>query len=348
MVKNFYLELSDKSKLILKGVVESYLDTGDPAGSKTILEKIGIDISSSSIRSILANLQKEGLLYAPHISAGRLPTDKGMKFFVEGLLEFGRLTKNEQENIKNQCQSRGSSYQEVLDKASKTISGLSNCAGIVVAPKFQNKIKHIEFIRLSGNQIMSIIASENGVVENRILDTKNNYSDNTLKQVSNYLNSRFQGKNIEDIKSSIIKEIKNSKTELDNVATKLVKEGIIKITPSSETPYIFIHGHSNLLGDEIISKDLDLVRALFDDIENKSNFLDIIENTRKGQGVQIFIGSQNFLFKHSGISMVVAPYKNKEQKIIGAIGVVGPMRLNYAKIVPLVDYTSKIIGRILS
>ena len=162
------------------------------------------------------------------------------------------------------------------------------------------------------------------------------------------MNSRFQGKNIEDIKSSIIKEIKISKTELDNVATKLVKEGIIKITPSSETPYIFIHGHSNLLGDEIISKDLDLVRALFDDIENKSNFLDIIENTRKGQGVQIFIGSQNFLFKHSGISMVVAPYNHKEQKIIGAIGVVGPMRLNYAKIVPLVDYTSKIIGRILS
>ena len=348
MVKNIYLELSDKSKLILKGVIESYLETGDPAGSKTILEKIGIDISSSSIRSILANLQKEGLLYAPHISAGRLPTDKGMKFFVDGLLEFGRLTKNEQENIKNQCQSRGSSYQEVLDKASKTISGLSNCAGIVVAPKFQNKIKHIEFIRLNNNQIMSIIASENGVVENRILDTKNNYNDNTLKQVSNYLNSRFQGKNIEDIKSSIIKEIKNSKTELDNVATKLVKEGIIKITPSSETPYIFIHGQSNLLGDEIISKDLDLVRALFDDIENKSNFLDIIENTRKGQGVQIFIGSQNFLFKHSGISMVVAPYKNKEQKIIGAIGVVGPVRLNYAKIVPLVDYTSRIIGRILS
>ena len=309
MSDNLYLELSERSKQILKGVVESYLETGEPAGSETILKKVGIDISSASIRSILADLQKEGLLYAPHTSAGRLPTDKGMRFFVDGLLEFGRLSKNEQENIKNQCQSKGSSFQDVLNEASKTISGLSNCAGIVVAPKFQNKIKHIEFIRLNANQIMSIIASENGLVENRIL---------------------------------------NSKNKLDTIATKLVKEGIIEIVPNLETPYIFLHGQSSLLEEEVISKDLDQIRNLFDDIEDKSNFLNIIENTSKGQGVQIFIGSQNFLFKHSGLSMVIAPYKNKEQKIIGAIGVVGPVRLNYAKIVPLVDYTSKIVGKILS
>jgi len=348
MNNNLYLELSDRSKIILKSVIETYLKTGEPAGSKTILKKIGIGLSSSSIRSILADLQKEGLLYAPHVSAGRLPTDKGMRFFVNGLLEFGRLSRNEQENIKNQCQSKGSSFEEVLNEASKTISGLSNCAGIVVAPKFQNKIKHIEFIRLNANQIMSIIASENGLVENRILDSQTTYNDSTLKQVSNYLNSKFVGKTIDQIKIIISEEIKNSKNQLDSIGTKLVKEGIIEIVPSSEVPYIFLHGQSSLLGDEIVSKDLDQIRSLFDDIENKSNFLNIIENTSKGQGVQIFIGSQNFLFKHSGLSMVMAPYKNKEQKIIGAIGVVGPMRLNYAKIVPLVDYTSKIVGRILS
>ena len=156
MSNNLYLELSERSKQILKGVVESYLETGEPAGSETILKKTGIDISSASIRSILADLQKEGLLYAPHISAGRLPTDKGMRFFVDGLLEFGRLTKNERENIKNKCRARGSSFQEVLDEASKTISGLSNCAGIVVAPKFQNKIKHIEFIKLNSKQMPSL------------------------------------------------------------------------------------------------------------------------------------------------------------------------------------------------
>jgi len=180
------------------------------------------------------------------------------------------------------------------------------------------------------------------------LNSKNNYNDRTLKQASNYLNSKFIGKTIDQIKILINEEIKNSKNQLDNISTKLVKEGIIEISPNLETPYIFLHGQSSLLGEEIISKDLDQIRNLFDDIENKSNYLNVIENTSKGQGVQIFIGSQNFLFKHSGLSMVIAPYKNKEQKIIGAIGVVGPVRLNYAKIVPLVDYTSKIVGRILS
>ncbi len=347
MVNKIYSEINDRSKQILKSVVESYLETGDPAGSKTILKKIGLNISSASIRSILADLQKAGLLYAPHASSGRLPTEKGMRFFVDGLLEFGRLTKNEQENIKSQCSLQSSSLEEALNKASKAISGLSNCAGIVLAPKFQNKIKHIEFIRLNNSQIMSIIASENGVVENRILKSQGIYSDNNLKQASNYLNAKFSGMNIDEIKKNIKQEIINSKTELDSLSSKLVQEGIVEIAPNTETPYIFLHGQSALLEDEIISKDLDQIRNLFDDIENKSSFLEILDNTSKAQGVQIFIGSQNFLFKHSGLSMVMAPYKNKEQKIIGAIGVLGPTRINYAKIVPLVDYTSKIIGRIL-
>ena len=348
MSKNLYLELSDRSKQILKGVVESYLETGEPAGSETILKKVGIDISTASIRSILANLQKEGLLYAPHTSAGRLPTDKGIRFFVDGLLEFGRLTKNEEENIKSQCRSRGTSFQEVLNEASKTISGLSNCAGIVLAPKYQNKIKHIEFIKINQSQIMSIIASENGLVENRVLNTNINYSDSVLKQTSNYLNAKFIGKTIGEIKLNIKNEIKNSKLEIDSLSAKLAKEGIVEIAANTDNPYIFFNGQSALLEDDLVSKDLDQIRNLFDDIENKSNFLDILDNTIKGQGVQIFIGSENFLFKHSGLSMVMAPYKNKEQKIIGAIGVVGPTRINYAKIVPLVDYTSKIVGRIIS
>ncbi len=348
MSKSLYLELSERSKQIFKQVVESYLKTGEPVGSETILKNVGINISSASIRSILAELQKEGLLYAPHISSGRLPTKEGLKFFVDGLLEFGRLSKEEQENIKNACQSKATSFQDILDKASQTISGLSNCASIVVAPKFQNRIKHIEFIRLNTNQIMSIIANENGLVENRILESNRNYNDSILKQVSNYLNSKFSGKTIAELKIIISNEINNSKHELDLLSKKLIEEGIVKIAPNSETPYIFLHGQSSLLEDEIVSKDLDQIRNLFDDIENKTNFIDILDNTSKAQGVQIFIGSKNFLFKHSGLSMIMAPYKNKEEQIIGAIGVVGPTRLNYAKIVPLVDYTSKIVGKVLS
>ena len=348
MSENLYVELSDRSKQIFKSVVETYLETGSPSGSETILKKGSIDLSSSSIRLILANLQKEGLLFAPHTSAGRLPTDKGMRLFVDGLLEFGRLTKNEQENIKQQCLSKGVFFQDVLDEASKMISGLSNHAGIVVAPKYQNNIKHIEFIRLNQNQVMSIIASTTGQVENRIINDAGNYSDNILREISNFLNSKYANKSIEEIKNNIQIDIKNSKGRLEVLSKNLVQKGILELVPNSENPYIFLHGQSSLLEDEIISKDLDQIRKLFDEIENKTSFVDILENTYAANGVQIFIGSQNFLFKHSGLSMVMAPYKNKDQKIIGAIGVVGPTRLNYAKIVPLVDYTSKIIGKVLS
>ncbi len=348
MSKTLYLELNDRSKQIFKSVIEAYLTSGEPIGSKTLSNKLGINISSSAIRSIMANLQKEGLLFAPHVSAGRLPTDKGMRYFVDGLLEFGRLSKNEQEKIKTQCQSKGSSFEDVLEEASKTLSGLSKCAGFVVAPKYQNKIKHIEFIKLSSNQVMSVVANENGLVENRILDSNNYYSENTLKKVSNYLNSKYTGKTIDEIKNKIGNEINNSKLELDSISQKLVQEGIIELAPNSESPYIFLHGQSSLLEDEIIAKDLDRMKNIFDDIENKSSFLSVLESTSKGEGVQIFIGAQNILFNHSGLSMVMAPYINNEQKIIGAIGVLGPMRINYARIVPLVDYTSKIVGRILS
>ena len=348
MSENLYVELSDRSKQIFKSVVETYLQTGSPSGSETILKKEGIDISSSSIRLIMADLQKEGLLYAPHTSAGRLPTDKGMRLFVDGLLEFGRLTKNQQENIKQQCLSKGTSFQEVLDEASKMISGLSSHAGIVVAPKHQNNIKHIEFIRLNSKQVMSIIASTNGQIENRIIEDEGNYSENILREISNFLNSKYINKNINEIRESIQIDINNSKGRLETLSANLVQKGILELAPNTENPYIFLHGQSSLLEDEIVSKDLDQIRKLFDEIENKTSFVDILENTVAAKGVQIFIGSKNFLFKHSGLSMVMAPYKNKEQKIIGAIGVVGPTRLNYAKIVPLVDYTSKIIGKVLS
>ena len=348
MSENLYLELTDRSKQIFKSVVETYLETGFPSGSETILKRAGINLSSSSIRSILADLQNEGLLYAPHTSAGRLPTDKGMRLFVDGLLEFGRLSKDEQENIKQQCISKGSSFQDVLDDASKLISGLSNLAGIVVAPKYQNNIKHIEFIRLNETQVMSIIASTNGQVENRIIEDKGDYNDSILREISNFLNSKYKNKNIKEIKRSIEIDINTSKGRLETLSKNLVEKGILELSPNSENPYIFLHGQSSLLKDEIISKDLDQIRKLFDEIENKTSFVDILENTNSANGVQIFIGSQNFLFKHSGLSMVMAPYKDKDQKIIGAIGVVGPKRLNYSKIVPLVDYTSKIIGKVLS
>ncbi len=347
MVDNLYTEINDRSKLIFKKLVESYLKTGSPAGSETIMKMGGLNLSSASIRAILSDLQKEGLLYAPHRSAGRMPTEKGMRFFVDGLLEFGRISKIDKENIKQQCSTKGRSYEEVLDIASKAISGLSNYAGIVIAPKFQKNLKHLEFIRLNETQLMLILAYENGEIENRIIEDNGRYNNTLLVQASNYLTSKFTNKSISNIKRLIQTEIKKSQNQLEIISSKLIQKGIIENPPNTKNPYIFLHGQSNLLNDEIISKDLDQIRNLFDDIEKKSSFVEILENAGKAKGVQIFIGSKNFLFKHSGLSMVMAPYKNNEQEIIGAIGVVGPTRLNYSKIVPLVDYTSKIIGKVI-
>ena len=347
MKSNLYLELTDRTKQIFKTVVESYLETGSPSGSETVLKKTGLDISSASVRNILSNLQKEGLLFSPHTSAGRVPTEKGMRFFVDGLLEFGRISKSEKENIEQLSSSKSKSYHEVLDEASRAISGLSNYAGIVIAPKYQKNLKHLEFIRLNQTQVMSILAYENGEIENRIIEDRGRFTNSQLLQTSNYLSDKFKNKNINEIKKIIEDEIINTRSSLEQISRKLVEKGIVEIEPKINNPYIFLHGQSKLLKDEIISKDLDEIRQLFDEIENKTTFIDILENAGKAKGVQIFIGSKNFLFKHSGLSMVMAPYKNREQKIVGAIGVVGPTRLNYSKIVPLVDYTSKVIGKVV-
>ena len=347
MKSNLYLQLTDRTKQIFKTVVETYLETGSPSGSETVLKKAGLHISSASIRTILSNLQKEGLLFSPHTSAGRVPTEKGMRFFVDGLLEFGRISKSEKENIEQLSESKSKSYQDVLDEASRSISGLSNYAGIVIAPKYQKNLKHLEFIRLNNSQIMSILAYENGEIENRIIEDFGKFTNTQLLETSNYLSEKFKNKNITEIKKIIESEITSSKSNLEEISKKLVKKGIVESEPKMNNPYIFLHGQSKLLKDEIISKDLDQIRQLFDDIENKTTFIDILENAGRAKGVQIFIGSKNFLFKHSGLSMVMAPYKNKKQEIIGAIGVVGPTRLNYSKIVPLVDYTSKIIGKVI-
>ena len=220
MKSNLYLELTDRTKQIFKTVVESYLETGSPSGSETVLKKAGLDISSASVRTILSNLQKDGLLFSPHISAGRVPTDKGMRFFVDGLLEFGRISRSEKENIEQLGSSTSKSYQEVLAEASKAISGLSNYAGIVIAPKYQKNLKHLEFIRLNKSQIMSIFAYENGEIENRIIEDKGKFTKLELLQTSNYLSDKFKNKNIVEIKKIIQEQITNSRTNLENISNR--------------------------------------------------------------------------------------------------------------------------------
>ena len=241
---NLYSNINERSKLIFKKLVETYLKTGSPSGSETIMKMGGLDLSSASIRSILSDLQKEGLLYAPHRSAGRMPTEKGMRFFVDGLLEFGRISKTEKEAIQQQCTSKGKSYEEVLNIASKAISGLSNYAGIVIAPKFQKNLKHLEFIRLNKTQLMLILAYENGEIENRIIEDGDKYNSALLLQASNYLTSKFHNKNISQIKKIVQIDLNKSQNELTRISTKLVKKGILDTTPDINNPYIFLLRHA--------------------------------------------------------------------------------------------------------
>ena len=232
MKNNLYLERTDRTKQIFKTVVESYLETGSPSGSETVLKRAGLDISSASVRNILSSLQKEGLLFSPHTSAGRMPTDKGMRFFVDGLLEFGRVSKEDKENIEQLSSSKSKSYQEVLDEASRAISGLSNYAGIVIAPKYQKNLKHLEFIRLNKSQIMSILAYENGEIENRIIDDAGKYTNSELQQTSNYLSEKFNNKNINQIKKIIEDDVSSSKSNLEDISRKLIKKVLLKLTPN--------------------------------------------------------------------------------------------------------------------
>ena len=227
MKNNLYSELSERTKQIFKSVVESYLETGSPSGSETVLKRAGLDISSASVRAVLSNLQKEGLLFSPHTSAGRVPTEKGMRFFVDGLLEFGRISKSEKENIEQLGSSQSKSYQQVLDEASRAISGLSNYAGIVIAPKYQKNIKHLEFIRINSKQIMSILAYENGEIENRIIDDEGKFTNSQLLQTSNYLSEKFKNKNINEIKKIIQTDVTSSRSNLEDISKKLIRKGSI-------------------------------------------------------------------------------------------------------------------------
>ena len=256
MIENNFSKVNERSRLILKKLIDLYLEVGEPVGSETLSKKMGLKISSSFIRSIMSELQEEGLLFSPHKSSGRLPTDKGMRLFVDGLLEIGRLDENEKNSIESQCKLKGESYSDVLEKASQTLSGLSNCAGLVVAPKYQNKVKNLHFLNLNNNQIMAIIVNENGLIENRIFTSFNTFQDSNLIEASNYLNQKIKGNTDEATKKEILEEINSDKSELNKISQKLVKIGIAKISPEEENPYIFLHGQSSLLNDDIIKGDL--------------------------------------------------------------------------------------------
>ena len=344
---NIITELNERSRVIFSEIVALYLDEGEPIGSEKLSHKLVKPLSSATVRNVMSDLENKGLLYAPHASAGRLPTELGLRLFVDGLMEIGRLSEEEQNKIEGRCVGAGKTYNEVLEEASTALSGLSRCAGLVVAPKKDRALKHIEFVGLADGSALVVIVAEDGFVENRVIDIPLGTPPSALVQAANYLNARLVGKTLEEASTIIELEIMEHRAEIDELTRGLVEAGLATWSGENGSRSLIVKGHARLLEDINALADLERVRALFDALDTRDLMSNLLDLTKTGDGVQIFIGADNNLFNLAGCAMIAAPFSHSKGKVVGAVGVIGPARINYARIIPIVDYTAKIIGKIL-
>lgn len=341
--------LNERAQNILREIIDAYMETGEPVGSRTLARSLENSISAATIRNVMADLESIGLLYAPHTSAGRLPTQQGLRLYVDGLMEVGHLSREEQQRIDNQFgpEHGDLNLANVLERTSATLSGLSSCAGLVVAPKTDKALKHIQFIKLEGRRLLIIMVAQDGSVENRVMETEDDIPDFALNAATNYLNSKIQGKNLTSLRQETFEDIERQRAQLDNITAALVKKGLALPPSAANEGHIIVRGQSHLLQDVKALEDLEHARNLLAKLEENRAIMSLLEETQDAEGVQIYIGSENRIFESSGWSMVLSPYRSEDRKIVGAIGVIGPTRLNYSRIIPLVDYTSKIMEKLI-
>jgi heat-inducible transcriptional repressor len=339
-------ELDDRARDIFRRVVETYLETGEPVGSRTV-SKGGVHLSPASIRNTMQDLAQLGLLGAPHTSAGRMPTHAGLRLFVDGLLEIGDLGEAERRAIDARLFSRGRGFEQVMDEATSLLSGLAGGAGVVVTPVRDAGVKHVEFVPL-GDQALTIMVFDDGSVENRLMPLAAGLPPSALQEAANFLNARLRGKTLGEAQTEVAGELARARRELDETAARLVEDGLAAWSGGDAGERsLIVRGRSNLLDDRSGAEDLERVRMLFDDLEQKEQLIGLLDDVRAAQGVRIFIGAETRLFSLSGSSVIAAPYMTGRQRVLGAIGVIGPTRLNYARVIPLVDYTAKVLGRLL-
>ena len=339
-------DLDARARDIFRRIVEGYLETGEPVGSRTI-SRAGVSLSPASIRNTMQDLTQAGLLEAAHASAGRQPTHAGLRLFVDGLLEVGDVGEEERRTIEQRLAGRGRGFQEALDEASVMLSGLAGGAGVVVTPIRDAGVKHVEFVALGPDQALAVMVFQDGSVENRLMPVPAGLTPSALQEASNFLNARLRGKTVSEAKSEMSQELDRARTELDTVAARLVEDGLAAWGGDGPDRALIVRGRANLLDSRTAAEDLERVRRLFDDLEQKEQLIGLLDNVREAQGVRIFIGAETRLFSLSGSAVIAAPYMTGRQKVVGAIGVIGPARLNYARVIPLVDYTARVLGRML-
>ena len=344
-------ELDARARDIFKRVVESYLETGEPVGSRTI-SRGGLQLSPASIRNTMQDLAHLGLLDAPHTSAGRIPTHAGLRMFVDGFLEVGDVGEDERRTIEARLFSRGRSFEEALAEAGSILSGLAGGASIVVTPVREGGVKHVEFVALGGDQALAVMVFEDGTVENRLMTRAPGMTPSAFQEASNFLNTRLRGRTLSEAKDEVRAELETARRQLDETTARLVEDGLAAWGGGEgDARALIVRGQANLLGDGLretgAREDLERVRMLFDDLEQKGQLIGLLDDVREAQGVRIFIGAETRLFSLSGSSVIAAPYMTGQRKVLGAIGVIGPTRLNYARVIPLVDYTARVLGRMM-
>ncbi len=340
-------QLNPRSSQILQQVIDGYLTTGEPVGSRTISRNTDLNLSPATIRNVMADLQDAGLLFSPHTSAGRVPTEAGLRLFVDGLLEVGRLSEDERNEIEAQCAAQGRSMEQTLNEASRVLSGLSNCAGVVVVPKTDSPLRHIEFVSLAPGRALVVLVTEDGGVENRIVEVPLGMPSSAMIDATNFLSARMVGKTIGEAQLQIGAELEVHRRDLDDLTRKLVEAGLATASGEGGGGALIVSGTERLLADVQAVEDLDRLRSLYSALETKESWIGLLDAARDGEGVQIFIGAENELFSVAGCSVVVAPYRNSDQEIVGAVGVIGPTRINYARIIPVVDYTAQVVSRLM-
>ncbi|MGA7430319.1 MAG: heat-inducible transcriptional repressor HrcA [Xanthobacteraceae bacterium] len=343
-------QLNERSREIFRLIVESYLATGEPVGSRNLSRILPMTLSPASVRNVMSDLEQLGLVYAPHTSAGRLPTEVGLRFFVDALMQIGDLTERDRKAIEAQVAASGQSksVEGVLTEASGLLSGLSRAAGVVLTAKANPRLKHVEFVRLEPERALVILVGEDGQVENRVLNVPVGLPTSALIEASNFLNARIRGHTLDEVKVEIERTMRDSRAELDQLTQKIVADGLASWSGGeSDERKLIVRGQAHLLDDLKAIADLERVRLLFDDLETRREVIDLLGRAELAEGVRVFIGSENKLFSLSGSSTIVAPYHDASGHIVGVLGVIGPTRLNYARIVPMVDYTAKIVSKLL-
>lgn len=337
-------DLSDRAREIFRLVVEGYLDSGVPVGSKALAGEGGINLSPASIRSVLAELEQRGLLAAPHTSAGRMPTDIGLRLFVDAMMQVSEPTQHERAAIEQRLGDPGP-IERALEETSALLSDLSGAAGMVMVPRREPRLTQVALTALDAGRVLAVLVGEDGQVENRVLELPVQSLGTSLEQASNYLTAKAAGRTLAEAARLIEQDISSERNALDEASRDLVTRGLaIWTEDAAHRPVLIVRGQANLLDENALS-DIERVRSLLDDLESKQSVASLLEHARDAEAMRIFIGSENRLFALSGSSVIAAPYRDRDGKVLGVLGVIGPTRLNYARVVPMVDFTARSLGK---